>query len=143
MDIGSVFPPALRDWDLTQDEYRKLLEYKQPKDDAIKQALPLLSAAGYSKDNPLKFQLIANNTPQGQQALQLIQAQWKRFSNSIVDADIKLLEQAQIDAARANRSFQLGQFGTSAGPVDPDNLAERRLLYRRQSQLHELQRSPT
>jgi peptide/nickel transport system substrate-binding protein len=119
-EIGSVFPAALRDWDLTQDEYRKLLEYKQPKDDATKEALSMLSAAGYNKDNPLKFQLVANNNPQGQQGLQLLQAQWKRFSGGIVDADVKLLEQSQVDAARANRSFQFGQFGTSAGPVDPE-----------------------
>jgi peptide/nickel transport system substrate-binding protein len=118
--IGGVFPPVRGAWDLSEQEYRTHLEWKQPKDDAVKQAGILLAAAGYSKDNPLKFTSIANNNPAGQSGLQLMQAQWKKFSQGIVDIDIKLLEQAQIDAARANRSFQYGQFGTSAGPGEPD-----------------------
>ena len=103
--IGSLFPIALSDWDLTQDEYRKQLEWKQPKDDAAKEALSLLSAAGYTKDKPLKFTLIANAGSQGGLSTQLMQAQWKRLSQGVVDVDIKLLAQAEIDTARANRSF--------------------------------------
>ena len=34
-----MFPSALAAWDLTQDEYRKYLEWKQPKDEAAKEAI--------------------------------------------------------------------------------------------------------
>lgn len=55
--VGSIFPTALSAWDLTEAEYHQQLEWKQPKDDAAKEALSLLNAAGYTKDNPLKFTL--------------------------------------------------------------------------------------
>src|SRR5487761_291782 len=60
---GSIFPTALVAWDLTDKEYRDQLEWKQPKDDAAKEALSLLSAAGFGKDNPLKFTLLSYNNP--------------------------------------------------------------------------------
>ena len=40
--LTSIFPSALEAWDLTEDEYGQHLEWKQPKDDAIKEALALL-----------------------------------------------------------------------------------------------------
>ncbi|HTE86793.1 MAG TPA: ABC transporter substrate-binding protein [Dehalococcoidia bacterium] len=119
-DHGSVFPPVLPAWDLTHDEYRSHLEWKQPKDEAAKEAISLLSAAGFSKDKPLKFTMIAGTGQQGQSETQLTQAQWKRLSLGAVDVDIKLLAQAEIDTARAGRSFTYGIFGHSAGPADPE-----------------------
>jgi peptide/nickel transport system substrate-binding protein len=118
--IGGAFPPVLAAWDLSEQEYRTHLEWKAPKDDAVKEAMSLLTAAGYSKDKPLRFTHVANNNPGGEQGTQMLQAQWKKFSQGAVDVDIKLLQQNEIDAARANRSFQYGQFGTSAGPSEPD-----------------------
>ena len=118
--VGGIFPAVLSDWDLTEQEYRSHLEWKQPKDEAAKEAISLLSAAGYTKDRPLKFPVVANNIPSGQQGLQLLQAQWKRLSQGAVDVDIKLLGQAEMDAARSKRSFTYGQFGTSAGPAEPE-----------------------
>jgi peptide/nickel transport system substrate-binding protein len=118
--IGGVFPPVMASWDLTEDEYKTHLEWKQPKDDAAKEAISMLSAAGFTKDKPLKFVLVANNNPQGQQSTQLLQAQWKNLSQGAVDVDIKLLQQTEVDAARAGRTFAYGIFGTSAGPSEPD-----------------------
>jgi len=54
---SAYMPAALDDWDLGPDEYAKYLEFKQPKDDAVKEALTLLAAAGFSKDRPLRFDL--------------------------------------------------------------------------------------
>jgi peptide/nickel transport system substrate-binding protein len=119
-DHGSLFPPVMSAWDFTHDEYAAQLEWRQPKDDAAKEAIALLSAAGFTKDKPLKFTLIANTGQQGESETQLLQAQWKRFSQGAVDIDIKLLEQSAIDSARANRSFTYGVFGHSAGPADPE-----------------------
>jgi peptide/nickel transport system substrate-binding protein len=118
--IGGAFPPVLANWDLSEQEYRSHLEWKQPKDEAAKEGISMLTAAGYSKDKPLKFTIVANNNPSGQQGTQLVQAQWKKFSGGIVDADIKLLAQPEIDSVRANHTFQYGQFGTSVGPAEPE-----------------------
>jgi len=117
---GSSLPIALQDWDLSQDEYKKQLEWKQPKDDAAKEALSLLSAAGFTKQNPLRFSLIISTDLNIQRASELTQAQWKRLSQGIVDVDIKKLDATAYTVTRANRTFAYGVIGYSAGPVEPD-----------------------
>ena len=64
---------------MSEDEYRHL-EWKQPKDEAAKEALSLLSAAGFNKDSPLKFEVIVRSSGIVPTATQLVQAQWKRLS---------------------------------------------------------------
>jgi peptide/nickel transport system substrate-binding protein len=118
---GSIFPTALSDWDLPEAEYKKQLEWKQPKDDAVKEAMSLLTAAGYSKDNPLKFTLDSNSGgTEYPAAAQLIQAQWKKFSQGAVDVELKLSDSATVQALRPAGQFTYGFFGHSAGMVDPD-----------------------
>jgi ABC-type transport system substrate-binding protein len=117
---GSVFPTALSAWDLAEDEYKQHLEWKQPKDDAAKEAIGLLNAAGFTKDNPLRFTLNGQNGSAGEAALQLLQAQWKRWSQGIVDVQVKSQTSAEFDVIRANRSFAYAHYGFSAGMSDPD-----------------------
>jgi len=117
---GSVFPSALASWDLTQDEYRQHLEWKQPKDEAAKEAGSLLNAAGFTKDNPLKFVLDSNNFQEPTRCAQLIQAQWKKWSQGAVDIQLRLSDAATVNTVRAARSFTYGYFGHSAGMADPD-----------------------
>jgi peptide/nickel transport system substrate-binding protein len=117
---GSIFPSALSAWDLSADEYRSHLEWKQPKDDASKQALGLLSAAGYSRDNPLQFTLNAVNKTADQAAALLLQAQWKRLGQGAVDPQLKLSDSAAANDIRATRSFTWANYGVSAGMPDPD-----------------------
>ena len=76
---SAIFATSTADtWDLTEDEYGKLLEFKDPKDDAIKKLSTLLSAAGYTKDKPLKFTLSGTNTNGYQnEMVQLAQAQYQ------------------------------------------------------------------
>jgi len=119
-DYRSIFPSVMSPWDFTQDEYANSLEFKQPKDAAAKEALALLNAAGFSAEKPLRFAINANNGLQGQAETTLLQAQWKRWSQGVVEAEIKLLPQPSIDGARANRTFSYGIFGHSAGPPDPE-----------------------
>jgi len=117
---GSIFPTALADWDLTPDEYRKQLEWQQPKDAAAKEAVALLTAAGFSRDNPVKF-LVDGDTSEGAQPeSELLQAQWKRLSGGIVAADLKVDQGATGDAIRAQRDFSYECTGQSTGLVDPD-----------------------
>jgi len=117
---GSVFPSAMAKWDLTDDEYRQHLEWKQPKDDAAKEALSRLSAAGYTKDAPLRFMVDCSaNQPLSTQA-ELLQAQWKRLSQGVVDVQLKLDPAAAVDSVRTSRSFTYATLGISAGMADPD-----------------------
>jgi peptide/nickel transport system substrate-binding protein len=116
---GSVFPAALGDWDLTDEEYATHLEWKQPKDDAAKEAVSLLSAAGFTKDNPLRFPFEFNQGQTGQAEAQLIQAQWKRLSQGAVDIQLKGDDTATLDSVRATRSFTYASYGFSAGMVEP------------------------
>jgi ABC-type transport system substrate-binding protein len=118
--LGSVFPSALAGWDLSQDEYRQHLEWKQPKDEAAREAVALLSAAGITGDNPLKFTLHSNNFQEPARCSQLIQAQWKKWSQGAVDIELRLSDAATVNTIRASRAFTYGYFGHSAGMVDPD-----------------------
>ncbi|HZP26389.1 MAG TPA: ABC transporter substrate-binding protein [Dehalococcoidia bacterium] len=61
---SSIFGAALSQWDFSQEEYSSFLEWKQPKDEAIRQALQMLDAAGYNKNNPLRGSL-TSYTPTG------------------------------------------------------------------------------
>ena len=117
---GSIFPTALASWDLTEEEYRAHLEWKQPKDDAVKEALALLGAAGYSKDSPLQFTLDGSTNPSGSANGQLLQAQWRRLGQGIVDAQLRLNDAPTIAKLHAGRSFTYMDYGHSVGVVDPD-----------------------
>ena len=117
---GSIFAASLSGWDLTDDEYRSYLEWKQPKDEAAKEALTLLSAAGYNSANPLHLTLNAVNKDHDQAAVQLLQSQWKRLSQGVVDAQLKLTDTATAAGVRASKSFTWGNYGISPGMPDPD-----------------------
>jgi ABC-type transport system substrate-binding protein len=117
---GSVLGLALDSWDFAQDEYSKMLEWKKPKDDAAKEALSLLSAAGYTKDSPLSFEISGGDQPFSTAALQLLQAQWTRLSQGAVKTTIKTYDQPGQNAIRANRTFAVFVGGNSAAFPDPD-----------------------
>jgi len=117
---GGVLAPALDAWDFSHEEYGQMLEWKKPKDDAAKEAMSLLSAAGYSRDNPLTFELSGGNTPVQAAGCQLLQAQWARLSQGIVKASIKAYDTPGLNTIRANRTFAYFFGGNSAAFPDPD-----------------------
>jgi len=117
---GGVLPVALDSWDFTQDEYSQMLEWKKPKDDAAKEAISLLSAAGYTKDNPLTIEISGGNQPFSIPALQLLQAQWSRLSQGAVKSTIKLFDQVGQNTVRANRTFTVFVGGNSGAFPEPD-----------------------
>lgn len=106
--LSAYLPAALASWDLTEQEYRNYLEFKQPKDAAVKESLSLLAAAGYTKDNPLKFVLsgqvtnLAFSRPQSE----LMQAQFNQLSQGVLRADLKLLDQPHMRDALVRRDFE-------------------------------------
>lgn len=111
-------------WDLSEDEYRQQLDWKQPKDTANKEALSRLAAAGFTKDNPLKFVLAGTSgatVPFQQAAVQLLQAQFKKNSAGAVEPEIKLYPSASWEAVRANGEFDYYVGGHATGGEDPDN----------------------
>ena len=119
---SSVFDATTSDvWDFSDDQYRQHLEWKSPKDDAIKEALSLLAAAGFSKDNPLKFLLAGNGGPDNQQAVTpLMQSQYKRNGQGAVNPDIKSYELAAWNGIRSSGQFDYFVAGHSSGGTDPD-----------------------
>ena len=122
-EYGSVLPTALDKWDFTPDEYAKLIFWQQPKDAAVKQALDLLSAAGYSKDKPFSFEFAIHVNAGDQQApamAQLIQAEWKKYSQGVVDAQIKILDGAQSTKARVTGQFSYSLDSDAGAIADPD-----------------------
>ena len=119
--FGSIFSTALGAWDLTETEYRQHVEWKQPKDEAAKEALSLLNAAGFSKDHPLRFPVVFPSAGQVlSSAAQLVQAQWKRWSQGVVDVQLQGLDSAAVDPVRTQGTFTYGVFGFTAGMTDPD-----------------------
>ena len=122
-EYGSVFPSVLDQWDLTPDEYAKLIFWQQPKDAAVKQALDLLSAAGFTKDKPVSLEVgIQNNGGNDSPSNlgELIQAQWRKFSQGAVTVTLKLLEGAQSTAERSGRTFTYALFADGGAVDDPD-----------------------
>jgi peptide/nickel transport system substrate-binding protein len=119
---SSLFAAATADsWDLTEDEYRKYLEWKQPKDDAIKEALSLLAAAGYSKDKPLKFTISGTNGSDYQPPMvQLTQDQFKRNGQGAVETELKFYDTASWTQVRSSGNFEWYIGGHNAGGTDPD-----------------------
>jgi peptide/nickel transport system substrate-binding protein len=116
---GAVFCPALAGWDLTDADYESHLEWRRPKDAAVKEALALLAGAGFTRDNPLRFDLDSFNNTAYSAATQLLQAQWQRLGGGVVDAQLQLHDPAAADKIKASRSFSYAYFGLSA-MVEPD-----------------------
>ena len=119
---SSLFAAATADaWDLTEDEYRKYLEWKQPKDDAIKEALSLLNAAGYSKEKPLKFTISGTSGSDYQPPMvQLTQDQFKRNGQGAVETELKFYDTASWTKVRSSGTFEWYIGGHNAGGTDPD-----------------------
>ena len=140
---GSIFPLALADWDLTQDEYKQQLEWKQPKDDAIKEALSMLSAAGFDKQTPLRFSLIAA-TGAGRVS-QSPHNSCRRSGSVSVRARSTSTSSSStrppMTIPAPTAALPTGCSGNSAGPGRGRHLADHDLPDRRQQQLHGFQRS--
>jgi peptide/nickel transport system substrate-binding protein len=121
---GLVLPPAASVWDLKHEEYYNFLEWKQPKDDAVKEALSLLSAAGFTRENPLKFEFsTAAYTVAWRAQAELVQGQWRKNGNGVVETTMKQLDVAEINRVRPARQFTYIFGGEAPGP-DPSMALE-------------------
>jgi peptide/nickel transport system substrate-binding protein len=104
---SAYMPAALDDWDLSQEEYATYLEFRQPKDDAIKEALSLLAAAGFSKDKPLKFDLTGGGSSDfGRAEAENHQAQLNKLGQGVVQvANLQLPILAVLNQVMAQANF--------------------------------------
>lgn len=118
---GSIFPTALDTWDLTEEEYTRHLEWKQPKDEAAREALALLNAAGFTRANPLRFELTGRTDSFAAAANEVAQAQWKRLGQGVVDVQINQVDIAVANQLRARRQFTYLIHGNVAGTTEPDS----------------------
>jgi ABC-type transport system substrate-binding protein len=116
-----LFPPSIDVWDLPHEEYYNYLPWKRQKDEAAREANSLLSAAGFTAANPLRFEFSCGDSSFLQSGAQLFDAQWRRFSQGAVQAEIKIYDIVQQNSIRANRSFSyFFGGGLSAGTPEPD-----------------------
>jgi peptide/nickel transport system substrate-binding protein len=121
--VSAALPASLADWDFSQDEYRtKFLEYKSPKDEAVREALALLKAAGYSAENPLRFiQNGYRDTDWGRAQTELLQAQYRRLGQGLVQTELQLLDQPTITSSLSRGEFLHVLSGqVPPQPFDPD-----------------------
>jgi peptide/nickel transport system substrate-binding protein len=113
--MPAAFAPS--GWDFSHDEYYKFLEWKQPKTEAAQTAIQLLSAAGYNKDKPLRFEYAGR---QNSQAGQLLHDQLRRLSQGVVETEYREYDRPTQGRKWTDGSFQYMEIGLSAGIVDVD-----------------------
>jgi len=121
---SAYLPAGMQDWDLSQEEYKKYLEFKQPKDDAVKEALSLLAAAGFSKDRPLKFPLTGlNSSDFGKAEAENHQAQINKFGQGVVQVpNLQLYLLAVQNQVLAEGNFDyMSSNAVPAQPYDVDS----------------------
>jgi peptide/nickel transport system substrate-binding protein len=117
----SMLPPSLDSWDLAHDEYYNYLEWKQPKDQAVREALSLLSAAGFTRSNPLKFEITSTiSTNYSASGAELTQAQYRRLGQGVIETTLRTTEGAAYQSIRANRDYVFGSFTNLASFNEPD-----------------------
>jgi peptide/nickel transport system substrate-binding protein len=121
--FGSYLTSNLASWDLEQEQFRNHLEWKQPKDQAVREALSLLSAAGFTRDNPLRFEI---TTAGGWwEAVQaggiLLQGQFTRLGQGVVQTQMRLLaDNSTYQTARASRGYAYGFLTNAVSYHEPD-----------------------
>ena len=105
--LTAYLPAALDDWNLSDQEHRQYLEFKQPKDDAVKEAISLLSAAGFSKEKPLKFALTGlSSSDFARGEAENHQAQLNKFGQGLIQVpDLQLYELAVLNQVLAQGNF--------------------------------------
>jgi ABC-type transport system substrate-binding protein len=102
---GAFLPPANSEWDLKPEEFARYVEWKQPKNDAVREATSLLDAAGFNRGNPLKVEIITDQGVYGDSG-ELVHAQWRQLSQGVVTPDLRRLPSgSELQNIRSRRLF--------------------------------------
>jgi ABC-type transport system substrate-binding protein len=121
--LSMAFPSALADWDLTPQEYAGYLPFKSPKDEAAREALSLLSAAGYTRDNPFRFELTSYSAPDWATSyIQLLQDQFRKLSQNVAQiATVKTYDAPTLATVLAKGEYDYAMYNQSPSPAtEPD-----------------------
>lgn len=121
---GQLLPISLAPWDLTQQEYETYPEWKPGKDAAIRDALALLSSAGFTAANPLNFELLGRVDTPGDYLtaeVELLHAQWRKNSQGVLRPTLRTVDQATINTVQTNRQYQVMKAGNGGIANDPDS----------------------
>jgi ABC-type transport system substrate-binding protein len=122
--VTSYLCATLADWDFSEQEYTsRFLEWKRPKDEAAREALRLLAAAGFTRENPLKFRLTGYGTGSFSQAYdEMLDGQYRRLGGGVVQPELRLLDNATLNTVMARGDFEFALRGSvPAQPFDPDD----------------------
>jgi peptide/nickel transport system substrate-binding protein len=105
--LMSYLPAALESWDFTEQEYvSNFLEFKRPKDEAAREAIRLLNAAGFSRENPLQYDNTGNAGTFTQAMNELYQAQIAKWSQGVARVnELKLFQLAQLNQVQLRGDF--------------------------------------
>lgn len=118
--LGSVLPAALGVWDVPQEEYTKRIFWRQPKDEAIKEAVALLAAAGFDRSSPLRFELATVGAGGIQSGAELLHAHFRQNGQGIVQpSDLRVYESPTFARVRVEGTFEYGFQGLGAAIVEP------------------------
>jgi ABC-type transport system substrate-binding protein len=114
--IGGYYSIALGDghkfFHLPEAEYAKMPGFRKGKDREkdVADALSLLQAAGYSKDSPAKWEIMAWSVPSrviGIDELQLAAEMYRKVSGGVLQPSVKGLEWGAWKQAEARYQFQM------------------------------------
>jgi peptide/nickel transport system substrate-binding protein len=118
---GSFLPPNMDAWDLTHEEYARLPEWNPSKDAAVREAMALLSAAGFTRENPLKFEFVVNGDNGGMEAMGvLLNGQFRRLGQGVVETTIQRAEGTAYQTIRASRNYSFMMSSNATSYHDPD-----------------------
>lgn len=118
---SQIFPPALAQWDFSDEEYvTRFLEWKRPKDEAVKAALDLLTAAGFTRENPLKLTITSQTSARWRVGSELLQSEWRRLSREVVQPDIRLFDSPTVEQVTTRRDYEVLHRGILVPSVEPD-----------------------
>lgn len=128
--VGSGhFPTVLGKWDFSEEEYQQartplLLEWRQPKDEAVREALALLSAAGFTRENPLRFELSNVISPSIESSTQLLQRQYQQLGQGVVQSEIKFFENTVHVGLMARGEYDVAGPVARGGYLEPDQVLQ-------------------
>jgi peptide/nickel transport system substrate-binding protein len=118
---GAIFPTALQQWDLSHEEYERFQPWKPGKEEAIRDALSLLSAAGFSRETPLKFEVEISDAPFNVAFAQLYQGMWRQHGQGAIETQLRPRDSATANQIRAQRNFTYLVHGNVPGITEPDS----------------------
>jgi peptide/nickel transport system substrate-binding protein len=131
--IGGYYSIALGDghnfFHLPQSEYAKMPGYRKGKEKEkdVSDALAMLQAAGFTKDNPAKWDIMGWSVPNRQigiDELQLAAEMYRKVSGGVLQPAVKGMEWGAWKQAEARYQFQMISSAYSMG-VDPHDALQK------------------